>query len=545
MATRRVSPSNKRGQQGSGGYVAPSAAQIAAAKSQLGPAPGTPARPKPPAPGTPITGDPNNPFAGMTAAQIAAWLQAQAAALAGSTGSSSSSGVSAADLAEKKREFDITTQRDISKENATEVDALQKMLAGLSGPKDVYADLFFSHGLNTPQGYAPAPVPLTQAQKDAYSAMGVTPQQLQQMIIGNGKPGADTGMLGSLGSSLQTPAGLPQFTQAQAPTTPQVASNPTVMGGQLYGKAPAGTTIAGNAAPQPPTTPGGVPSMAVGGQVPGPPMTPKLAVVHGGEQVTPAPQSEAPDDSTSGGVTSIPSLKPQATSGSSDMSGAMTSPGLHPAIAALVDAVSNLISNPDFRPFVEAAEQTNQATPGGVQSMATGGTVTPGPTSGGLTPSQSLSYQQTGINPTTQPSAAPSMPRPGSTVSPPPGGTNPRGIPTVGAAPAPVLGTPQAGAQGVLSNSGTSTPIANPVLALNKMDPYTRALYDIHGRLHPYSAQQEAQMGPQGITAVNSYIGKVLGGDVNAYTDLANRLKPIGAAPTASTGTASEGFGFG
>jgi len=53
------------------------------------------------------------------------------------------------------------------------------------------------------------------------------------------------------------------------------------------------------------------------------------------------------------------------------------------------------------------------------------------------------------------------------------------------------------------------------------------------------------QMGPQGTAAVQSYIGKVQGGDVNAYTDLVNRLKPIGAAPTASTGSASGGFSFG
>jgi hypothetical protein len=76
------------------------------------------------------------------------------------------------------------------------------------------------------------------------------------------------------------------------------------------------------------------------------------------------------------------------------------------------------------------------------------------------------------------------------------------------------------------------------------MDPYTRALYDVHGRLHPYSAQQQAQMGPQGVDAVNSYVGKVLGGDVNAYNDLVTRLKPIGAAPASNSST-SEGFSFG
>src|SRR5207247_2157940 len=99
------------------------------------------------------------------------------------------------------------TQRDIAKENAAEVDSLQKMLSGMSGPKDVYADLFFSHGLQPPQGYKPAPVPLTQAQLGAYKAMGVSPQQLQAMISGTGQPGADTGMLGSLGNSLKPQAG--------------------------------------------------------------------------------------------------------------------------------------------------------------------------------------------------------------------------------------------------------------------------------------------------------------------------------------------------
>lgn len=396
----------------------------------------------------------------------------------------------AAELAEKRRQFDITTARDIAKQNASEVDSLQGRLASLSGPKDAYADYFFSHGLMPPQGYKPAPVPLTQAQTDAYGKLGVNPQQLQQMLGGTGQPGANTGMLGSLGSSLQTPAGLPQFEKAPDITQAQTPSNPTMQGGALYGKTPT-------------ATPGGVPSMAGGGQVPGQPGTPSLAVVHGGETVTPAGQQPPPPGGAQPGA-------PQ------DQGALMSNPGLHPAIAQLVDAVSALLSNPDFKPFVAASQGNQQGTPGGVPSMAMGGIVP---------------------DPATQPPSTPQAPS-----NPPPAMNS--GVQSAGAyAPQP-SGPAVGGAQGVISNTGAA-PTDNPVMPTSNMDPYTRALYDIHGRLHPYSAQQELQMGPQGLDAVASYVGKVQGGDVKAYQNLADRLKPQAGAPSGSNSTSSEGFSFG
>lgn len=480
-----------------------------------------------------------------------------ASATAGAAGSASTA---AADLAEKRREFDITTQRDIAKENASEVDALQKMLAGLSGPKDVYADLFFSHGLLPPQGYKPAPVPLTDAQKAAYAGMGVTPDQLQQMIIGTGKPGADVGQLGSLGASLQPQAGMPGYQSAPAPTGAQAASNPTVQGGALYGKAPAGTTVAGPAAPQ-------TPAMATGGQVPGQVGDPRLIVAHGGEEV---------DNNTPQGP-----IAP------------VNNQGVHPAIQRLMDALSELLADPDFKQFAgiagkaaaigkagskgkpakgkapkegspeeeaaespmqEAMEQSPmqgpmaqmapgpQVTPGGVQSMAVGGSVEGGAGLGarGISPALSPSPP---IQPTPVPSGYPAGASPRNLAGAVGGG--PRSVPNFGPSPVPAAGLPMAGQQGVIHNTGSSQPADNPIMPLANMDPYTRALYDVHGRLHPYSAQQLAQMGPQGQQAVESYVGKVEGADVNAYTDLAKRLMPIGSAPTASTGTASEGFSFG
>jgi hypothetical protein len=422
---------------------------------------------------------------------------------------------SAAELAEKKREFDITTQRDIAKENAAEVDALQKMLAGLSGPKDVYADLFFSHGFLAPQGYKPAPVPLTKAQTDAYKSMGVNQQQLQEMITGTGQPGADTGYLGNLGSSLQPQPGTPGFASAQAPTGQQVASNPTVQGGQLYGKAPAGTTVA------PPT-----PSMAFGGEVPGEVGEPQLAVLHGGEQV---------DNNTEEGQ-----LAP------------MTNTGVHPAIQKLMDALSELLANPDFQQFAGVAGQAagmgkkakkgtsakgGQApqppapavTSGGVQAAALGGGINETPT---LNP-----------QPPVQPSPVVGGATPSSPVRPLPGGSLQGGGVGARQALAP-SGAPQAGAQGVISRTGAPGPVDNPILALSRMDPYTRALYDIHGRLHPYSAQQWQQMGPQGQDAVLSYVGKVEGANPKAYQDLADRLRPIGAPEATGTNTGG-GFRFG
>lgn len=447
-------------------------------------------------------------------------------------------GSAAADLAEKKREFDLTMQRDIAKENASEVDALQKMIAGMSGPKDPYGDLFFSHGLAAPQGYKPAPLPLTSAQINAYKQMGVSPKDLQAMLTGNGQPGADTGMLGNLGSSLQPQPGQPGYTQVdQSKIAPTGPSNPTQQGGALYGKAPAGSSVTGPA----PSTP----AMAGGGEVPGEVGDPRLVVAHGGEQI---------DNDTEQGE-----LAP------------MNAGNVHPAIQKLMDALSELLANPDFQQFAGQAGKAvpegkgkgkgksagpkqspldkmapgPQVTPGGMQAMATGGTV-----SSGFSPR---------LNPPLpiKPSPVPNNPTPPSTITSPVGaadsaGTSyiaPHGRGTGGLGGIPNIlpsqtGGPLGGAQAVTSFTGSGQPADQPVMPLAKMDPYTRALYDVHGRLHPYSAQQLQQMGPQGSAAVESYIGKVLGGDVNAYKDLAQRLMPQGA-PTASDAGTGGGFKFG
>src|SRR6202043_870086 len=81
----------------------------------------------------------------------------------------------------------------------------------------------------------------------------------------------------------------------------------------------------------------------------------------------------------------------------------------------------------------------------------------------------------------------------------------------------------QGGAQGMAQNA---TPTDTPIMPLSQMDPYSRTLYDRMGKLHPYSAQQENQMGPFGVAGVQNYIGKVLGMDVTDFTNLADRLKP-------------------
>jgi hypothetical protein len=462
--------------------------------------------------------------------------------------------------AEKAREFDITTQRDIAKENALEVDNLQKELAGLTGPKDTYADYFFSHGLLPPRGYKPAPVPLTDAQIAAFQAQGVSPAQLQSLISGNGQATADQGMLGNLGNSLQAPAGQPQPLQASAPPAAQGPSNPGAVAGSAgygaNGVVPAQNALntpppaTPNMPPANPMAPQPVPSMAGGGQVPGPTGTPSLAVVHGGEQVTPAPGGPAPS------LDNAPQMPPGGPQGQSQGAGQslMSAPGLHPAIAALVDAVSGLLQNPDFAPFVAGTLKSSQATPGGTQSMAVGGTVPGAPTTAppgavdtaNPSATQMETYQETGRYAAPSPAASP-MANTGANQSlgglagmRPSAQSSALGAPS----PQPIGGAPQAGAQGVQSNTGAAGPVDNPVMPVANMDPYTRALYDTHGRLHPYSAQQEAQMGPAGTAAVGSYIGKVLGGDINAYTDLVTRLKPIGAAPASNSGT-GEGFSFG
>lgn len=448
----------------------------------------------------------------------------------------------AANLAEKQREFDITTARDLAKQQGQEVDALQQRLASLSGPKDAYADYFFAHGLLPPQGYKPAPVPLTQAQIDAYGRMGVTPQQLQGMISGTGQPGANFNSLGNLGSSLQTPTGLPPLQQGQGPTGAQAPANPTMQGGALYGQNP---TVPGMGGTPNVITPGGVPKMDTGGQVPGPPGTPTLAVLHGGEQVQPAPGTSSGSPMNPG--QDVNSAQPPTTPGQGG--NILNQPGLHPAIAALVDAVSNLLSSPDFAPFVQAAQATNRATPGGVQSMAQGGIVQQGGLGGSLTSSQISTEQATGRDPMTSnvqggllqssPLRSVDLPPTSSFGGAPPQLGQAKGIPAMATS-----GQPLAGAQQVISNTGAVAK-DNPIMPVANMDPYTRALYDMNGRLHPYSAQQQAQGGPALMDSVSSYVSKVQGGDIKQYQDLVDRLKPLGAAPTASTGTASEGFSFG
>lgn len=478
----------------------------------------------------------NQPMATWTPDEMAA---AKAMGILGnqnlSSAAGSASASAAADLAERKREFNLTAQRDIAKENASEVDALQKLLLGMTGPKDPYAYTFFSRGLAPPQGYKPAGVPLTDAQVAAWKKAnpGKSPADLQTTLTGGGlapnwAQGSGGGSaLGNMPQSMQTsnPSVNPEAQQAQqtqGPLQGGAAPNPAqaAQGVQNYMATPAlmANPSGGNA-----TKP--VPSMAGGGQVPGPPGTPSLAVVHGGEEVTPAPGGPAPA-LDGAGPQAGPQMGPQAPS-----QGLSNAPGLHPAIAALVDAVSGLLQNPDFAPFVSATLQTNKATPGGAPSMAAGGTVPVGGT--GTSP-----------NPTGTPTPGGSFgSKPGTTASPATGGPPPQPAPTPTPPPVAPLGGggPVGGAQGVVGNTAAPGMPDKPIMPLGQMDPYSRALYDIMGKLHPYSAQQENQMGPSGLAAVQSYVGKVEGVDVNDYTNLVDRLKPRGATPEAGS-SAGEGF---
>lgn len=491
----------------------------------------------------------------------------------------------AADLAEKIREFNITTQRDVAKQNATEVDSLQKLLLGLTGPKDPYAYTFFSRGLTPPQGYKPAGVPMTDAQTQAWLSQnpGKTAADLQTALTGGGQAPAwaqNGGVLGNMPVSMATsnpsvnPQTMPTQTQPAPTKTPvqptatppqgqvtqgvqnymatpallanPAAGNPTapVPSMALGGTVPtpsAGGVSKGMSTPMHPVYNMSTPSMAQGGEVPGDPGTPQLAVLHGGEHVTPAPDT--------------PNTPPQPQGQSQSL---MDTPGLHPAIAALVDAVSGLLQNPDFAPFVAGTLHSTQATPGGIPSRALGGAIpAPSASTGGAasapaqsgaapsnpSPTDIATYQDTGRWPTATPAPAPSAGASGSGAK---GASAGVGTGLQQAAPqAPISGTPQGGAQGVTYNTGLGAPKDQPLMPLGQMDPYSAALYDTMGKLHPYSAQQEAQMGPSGTAAVGSYVSKVEGMDINDYTNLVNRLKPIGAAPSASTETATEGFTFG
>jgi hypothetical protein len=508
----------------------------------------------------------SKPYEAMTRSEQAAWNQMQASANAGAAGAGSAASTAAADLAEKQREFDITTQRDVAKQGATELDALQKLLMGLTGPKDPYAYLFNSRGLTTPQGYKPAGVPLTDAQQTGWMKAnpGMTAQDLQTQLTGGGVApnwAQQGGTLGNMPQSMATsnPSVNPQLLQQQAPNAPSPAA-PVVPPGQAnqgvqnYMQTPAGAAnVAGGA----PTVP--VPSMAGGGQVPGPPGTPSLAVVHGGEQVTPAP----------GGPPQMPGgAPPQMPPGQGEEGGEgqgqslMNAPGLHPAIAALVDAVSGLLQNPDFAPFVAGTLQSNKATPGGAPSMATGGTVPPppGPNTGATTPAPMAANTNTSTGAAPDATAQETFRETGryaapSPVAPPPGTPaatqSPMGAAaaragaTPGPAAPPLVGTPLGGAQQVQYNTGVAGPADKPIMPINKMDPYSQALYDVMGRLHPYSAQQEAQMGAAGVSGVQNYVSSVEGMPVTDYTSMVERLKPNKGAPSASTGTNTGGFTFG
>lgn len=384
----------------------------------------------------------------------------------------------AAELAQRQAQFEATLQRDIAKQNAVEVDSLQKQLASATGPKDPYAYLFQSRGLLPPQGYKPAGMPLTDAQQQALLAAnpGQSMQGIQSWLTGANPPiwaqGNGPSPLGGMPQSLQSLSPAPM--QQNVPPTQQAPAQPAPQ--QPMGK-PAGMGV-------PP-----VPTMAVGGQVPGPTGTPQLTVLHGGEQV---------DNNTSNGQ-----LLPNSGQ-------------VHPAIAKLMDAISALLSDPDFQQFAGPAGQAAtmskkpskgkstksastaspsaapsqmpapSATPGGIQAMATGGTV--GPYSNPLAMPGSPTGNTSGV-----------MPLGGNTVMPG------RGTPAIGGSPA---GQDQ------------------PIMPLGQLDPYSRALYNRMGMLSPYSAQQEMQMGPSGVQAVQNYVGKVEGADVNDYTSLVDRLKP-------------------
>lgn len=465
-------------------------------------------------------------------------------------------------LAEEK----LQEEQKIADQNT--VEAYNKNLEGMSGPKDPYGYLFASRGLSAPQGYAPTAAPIPQAVLDQYKSEGVDLQQAQQQLVGGSGPSFISGYLGSMPNTLQQgPMGFQNSSafknvapgSTQQPTTPPPGQPIPGTPPQPPGSPPTGV-MPNNSVPQPGQAPGGPP---VGGNQP-------LHAAQGLVVPGYAPgQDSVPAMLSPGeGV-----LKPQAVQA---MGG--------PSVVQMMNQ-----QNPPSQP---------------VQRFADGGIAQP------VTPTQSGSnYQIAGQNVgqnTVENSPPPgySMTAPGvanATAPPPPvtamngtPGFQPRSIDYVpgqgtlanwpGWLPAPVpqqtpqtmnapqgtfggagtpmidpmsgqplhgrsllpggiqngyspfsmgtLGLPTQPNNGSLLTGGVLTappPAGQQPINLNMLDPYTRSMVDQYGVPQIPSAQALADMPQSGKDAYQNYVEKVAGGNFQDLLDQSKSLNSNGA----------------
>ena len=184
------------------------------------------------------------------------------------------------------------------------VEAFDKELMSLKGPADPYGYLFASRGLAAPRGYSPTAMPLAPAVEKQYQNQGIDLATAQKSISGSSGPSFIQGYLGSMPSALQQgPMGFQNsaaFKDVAPGSTSPLGGNGAPSSTSLFPASSGPTSPTSPATPSPndqqqkpppmsgPTPgPGGLPSFAVGGTVPGPTGQPQLAVVHGGETVTP------------------------------------------------------------------------------------------------------------------------------------------------------------------------------------------------------------------------------------------------------------------
>lgn len=476
-------------------------------------------------------------------------------------------------LAEEK----LQEEQKIADQNT--VEAYNKNLTSMQGPKDPYGYLFASRGLSAPQGYAPVAAPIPQAVLDQYKSEGVDLQQAQQQLVGGSGPSFINGYLGGMNNTFQqgpmgfqnSPTRTASASQPQPQQPPIGSPSGTPFSSPMPTGSPAGKPTPQPAAPPPGAPPPGQPMhMATGGTVPGyaPGYDSVPAMLSPGEGILNPQAVQA-----MGGPSVVNQLNTQVPSGVQSF------------------ATGGMVSDP-FNTFVDPL-RGQSGTPTAIPGQPPSGADWSGfqqptqpfqPTQ--ITPTQvGSNYQIAGQN--VGQSTVENMPGFGYTMTAPgiamPGGYNPPNWsgpigrtmkpatspfgnenPTSGAAsqwPGGILngggiGLTQAGSHSMSPWQGLSqgapspwSPVAptapqltggvqapvgppgGPVMNLNMLDPYTRALVDQYGRPQIPSAQALANMPQSGLDAYQNYVEKVAGGNFQDLLDQSKMLNPAGATP--------------
>ena len=489
--------------------------------------------------------------------------------------------IETARLAQEKALADEKLQEEQKIADQNTVEAYNKNLTSMQGPKDPYGYLFASRGLSAPQGYAPTAAPIPQAVLDQYKSEGVDLQQAQQQLVGGSGPSFISGYLGGMPKTLQQgPMGFqnaPSMANVAPGSQPQPQQPP---GGMPFGNMPGGSPNT-PPSPSPATPPPGAPPptgqpmhMATGGTVPGyapgqdsvPAMLspgegilkPQAVQAMGGPSIvnqlnaqSPSPVQPPVQHFADGGFVNPGwGMNPgqQAPQGAGYVFGGVQSSPYQPAQPTTITPTQ---SGSNYQIAGQNVGQNSvENAPGMGYTMTAPGVANPGSpfpqgpsgidyvphhthwqpaTPPGTSPFNIMPPTGLGAGQAFQPGQG--MPWQGGHMMPwgmhpVPGQFGPGGLtPTFNPATNPGVSQLTGGIQ-----TGVG-PAGGPPMNLNMLDPYTRSMVDQYGVPQIPSAQALANMPQSGLDAYQNYVEKVAGGNFQDLLDQSKNLNPAGENP--------------